>query len=41
MFGTIAITDDKWYSTLQAMGDLDEVNFWRPCSSSTGWRSSE
>jgi len=26
----VAITDDQWFNTLRGLGQLDEVNFWRP-----------
>ena len=26
----VAITDDHWFNTLRGLGQLDEVNFWRP-----------
>lgn len=35
MLGTIAITDFEWYRMLLEMGDVDEVNFWRPSSRAT------
>ena len=28
--GAIAVTDNRWYQILSELGDIDEVNFWRP-----------
>lgn len=30
MKGFVAVTDRDWYRFLSGLGDLDEVNFWRP-----------
>jgi putative restriction endonuclease len=35
LVGTVAVTDEGWYTHLRARPDLTEVNFWRPSAHRT------